>query len=118
MTLASLTRGSATDKLASATAQAQGRQVIDVGVFHSYVRYNPAITGFNSDSMNGGSGLAAVNFNNCLSGGAGLRGLGIYSPPGGGGWKDVFLFTRGRVKAPQLNLCKRGHPPPLFERAL
>src|SRR5258708_4098113 len=68
MKLAALTSASAIDKLASAAAQAEERQVIDVGVSYSYVRYSPATTGFNSHSMNGRSGSVAVNFNSWLSG--------------------------------------------------
>jgi len=82
MTLASLTSGSATDKLESAAAQARERQVIDVS--YSYVRYNPA-TGFKSHSMKRGSGSVAVNFKSWLSGAADLGGYGRYSRPAGSG---------------------------------
>src|SRR5260370_41581852 len=68
MKVASLTSGWASDKLESAAAQSQERQVIDVGVSYSSVRYNAATTGFNSHSMNGRSGSVAVNFNSWLSG--------------------------------------------------
>jgi len=49
-------------------AQAQERQLIHVGVSYSYIRYNPATTGFNNHSLNGASGSVAVNFKSWLSG--------------------------------------------------
>ena len=46
--------------LFGAAAQAQERQLIDVGVSYSYVRYNPGTQGIKGFSMNGGSGSVAV----------------------------------------------------------
>lgn len=67
--------------LFSAAAQAQERQVFDVGVTYSYVRYNPATSGIKNFSMNGGSGSVAVNFKSWLSGVADIGGYSKATPP-------------------------------------
>ncbi len=56
-------------------AQAQEeRKTIDVFAGYSYVRANPATSGANSFSLNGGSASIAYNFNGWLSGVADLGG--------------------------------------------
>lgn len=74
--------------LFGAAVQAQERQVIDVGVSYSYVRYNPATSGFKSFSLNGGSASVAYNFNSWLSGVADIGGYG----EGGRGTVSNYLF--------------------------
>lgn len=79
--------------LFGAAAQAQERQVIDVGVSYSYVRDNPATTGFKSFSMNGASGSVAVNFKSWLSGVADFGGYSRYTPPAfGNSTVSTYLF--------------------------
>ena len=77
-----------------AAAQAQERQVIDVGVTYSYVRYNPATSGFKSFSMNGGSGSVAVNFKSWLSGVVDVGGYSKHNITGNGvdGSLSTYLF--------------------------
>ena len=67
--------------LFGAAAQAQERQVIDVGVTYTYLRYNPATSGIKSFSMNGGSGSVAVNVKSWLSGVADIGGYSRATPP-------------------------------------
>lgn len=67
--------------LFGAAAQAQERQVIDVGVTYTYVRYNPGTSDIKSFSMNGGSGSVAVNFRSWLSGVADIGGYSRATPP-------------------------------------
>ena len=62
-------------------AQAQERQVIDISVVYSYVRYNPATSGFNDHSLNGGSASVAINFKSWLSGVADIGGYSRATPP-------------------------------------
>jgi hypothetical protein len=95
----------------SAAAQAQERQVIDVGVSYSYVRYNPATTGFNSQSMNGGSGSVAVNFNSWLSGVADLGGYARYSPAAGSGSSVLSTYLFG----PRISLNRSGRVTPFAQ---
>src|SRR5215467_8403540 len=74
-------------------AQAQERQVIDVGVTYSYVRYNPATSGIKSFSMNGGTGSVAVNVKSWLSGVADIGGYARSAPPSfGSRTVSTYLF--------------------------
>ena len=77
-----------------ATAQAQERQTIDVGVAYSYVRYNPETPAFKSFSMNGGSASVAYNFNRWLSGVADIGGYSKHNILGNGvsGTLSTYLF--------------------------
>ena len=83
-------------------AQAQERQVIDVGVSYSYVRYNPATSGLKSFSLNGGSASAAYNFNSWFSGVADIGGYGN----GGRGTVSSYLF------GPRVSLNRYGRVTP------
>ena len=49
-------------------SQAQERKTIDVFAGYSYVRANPATSGTDGISLNGGSASVAYNFNKWLSG--------------------------------------------------
>src|ERR1700686_5125618 len=49
-------------------AQAQERKTVDVFGDYSYVRANPATSGADGFSLNGGSASVAYNVNNWLSG--------------------------------------------------
>ena len=90
--------------LFDAAAQAQERQVIDVGVTYSYVRYNPATSGIKSFSMNGGSGSVAVNFKSWLSGVADIGGYSKHDILGNGvsGSLSTYLF------GPRVSLNRYG----------
>jgi outer membrane immunogenic protein len=87
-----------------AAAQAQERQVIDVGVTYSYVRYNPATSGIRSFSMNGGSGSVAVNFKSWLSGVVDVGGYSKHNVTGNGvdGSLSTYLF------GPRVSLNRYG----------
>jgi hypothetical protein len=87
-----------------AAVQAQERHIIDVGVSYSYVRYNPATTGFNSHSLNGGSGSVAYNFNSWLSGVADIGGYARSSAPAfGSSTLSTYLF------GPRVSLSRYRH---------
>ena len=86
-------------------AQAQERQVIDVGVSYSYVRDNPATV--NSHSLNGASGSVAYNFNSWLSGVADFGGYSRYTPPAfGNSTVSTYLF------GPRVSLTRNGRVTP------
>ncbi len=88
-------------------AQAQERQVIDVGVSYSYVRYNPGTSGIKGFSMNGGTGSVAVNFKNWLSGVADFSGYGRHTPPAfGNSTVSTYLF------GPRVSLNRYGRVTP------
>jgi opacity protein-like surface antigen len=75
-------------------AQAQERKTIDVFAGYSYVRANPATSGADGFSLNGGSASVAYNFNNWLSGVADFGGYtnsNILSS-GTGGTLSTYLF--------------------------
>ncbi|HKE33070.1 MAG TPA: hypothetical protein VKD65_15170, partial [Candidatus Angelobacter sp.] len=79
--------------LFGAAAQAQERQLIDIGVSYSYVRYNPGTQGIRGFSMNGGSGSVAVNFKSWLSGVADIGGYARSTPPASGSRTvSTYLF--------------------------
>lgn len=91
----------------SAEAQAQERQVIDVGVSYSYVRDNPATTGFSSHSLNGASGSVAINVKSWLSGVADFGGYSRYTPPAfGNSTVSTYLF------GPRVSLTRYGRVTP------
>src|SRR5467141_953930 len=76
-------------------AQAQEeRKTIDVFAGYSYVRANPATSGSNSFSLNGGSASVAYNFNGWLSGVADLGGYHSTNILGSGvdGTLSTYLF--------------------------
>src|SRR5690348_11888412 len=75
-------------------AQAQERKTIDVFAGYSYVRANPASTGTDGFSLNGGSASVAYNFNNWLSGVADLGGYHSTNILGSGvdGTLSTYLF--------------------------
>ena len=75
-------------------AQAQERKTIDVFAGYSYVRANPASTGTDGFSLNGGSASVAYNFNNWLSGVADLGGYHNTNILGSGvdGTLSTYLF--------------------------
>jgi opacity protein-like surface antigen len=76
-------------------AQAQEeRKTIDVFAGYSYVRANPATSGANSFSLNGGSASIAYNFNGWLSGVADLGGYHNTNILGSGvdGTLSTYLF--------------------------
>jgi opacity protein-like surface antigen len=75
-------------------AQAQERKTIDVFAGYSYVRANPATSGTDSFSLNGGSASVAYNFNNWLSGVADLGGYHSTNILGSGvdGTLSTYLF--------------------------
>lgn len=88
-------------------AQAQERQVIDVGVSYSYVRDNPATTSFNSHSLNGASGSVVINFKSWLSGVADFGGYARYTPPAlGNSTVSTYLF------GPRVSLTRYGRVTP------
>ena len=82
--------------------QAQERKTIDVGASYSYIRYNPATSGFNSFSMNGGSGSVAYNFNRWLSAVADIGGYAKYNPTVGNSTLSTYLF------GPRVSLNRYG----------
>jgi hypothetical protein len=92
----------------AATTQAQERQVIDVAVSYSYVRYNPATSGIKNFSMNGGSGSVALNFNSWLSGVADVGGYSKHNILGNGvsGSLSTYLF------GPRVTLNRYGRVTP------
>jgi outer membrane protein with beta-barrel domain len=92
----------------AAATQAQERQVIDVGVSYSYVRYNPATSGLKNFSMNGGSGSVALNFNSWLSGVADVGGYSKHNILGNGvsGSLSTYLF------GPRVTLNRYGRVTP------
>jgi hypothetical protein len=61
------------------SAKAQELPKIDASVNYSYFRANPATSGFNSFSLNGGSASAAYNFRDWLSGVADFGGYHVGS---------------------------------------
>jgi len=88
-------------------AQAQERQVIDIGVTYSYVRYNPATSGIKSFSMNGGTGSVAVNVKSWLSGVADIGGYArSTSPAVGSRTVSTYLF------GPRVSLHRYGRVTP------
>lgn len=88
-----------------AAAQAQERQVIDVGVSYSYVRDNPAT--INSHSLNGASGSVAINLKSWLSGVADFGGYSRYTPPTfGSSTVSTYLF------GPRVSLTRYGRVTP------
>jgi hypothetical protein len=95
----------------AATAQAQERQTIDVGVAYSYLRYNPATSGIKSFSMNGGSASVAYNFNNWLSGVADIGGYSKHNVVGNGvsGTLSTYLF------GPRVSLNRYGRFTPFAQ---
>jgi Outer membrane protein beta-barrel domain len=97
--------------LLGATAQAQERKTIDVGVAYSYVRYNPSNTGFKNFSMNGGSASVAYNFNNWLSGVADIGGYSKHNILGNGvsGTLSTYLF------GPRVSLNRSGRFTPFAQ---
>lgn len=80
--------------LFGAAAQAQERNVLDVSVGYSYVRYNPNTTGIKGFSMNGGSASVAYNVNSWLSGVADFGGYSKHNILGDGvnGTLSTYLF--------------------------
>lgn len=93
-----------------AAAKGQERHVIDVGVSYSYVRYNPATSGFNSHSLNGGSGSVAYNFNSWLSGVADIGGYARSSAPAfGSSTLSTYLF------GPRVSLNRYGRFTPFAQ---
>src|SRR6266852_5766072 len=77
------------------TTQAQEeRKTIDVFAGYSYVRANPATSGADSFSLNGGSASIAYNFNGWLSGVADLGGYHNTNILGSGvdGTLSTYLF--------------------------
>src|SRR5713226_1273495 len=78
--------------LFAVSAQAQEeRKTVDVFAGYSYVRANPATSGSDSFSLNGGSASIAYNFNGWLSGVADLGGYHNTNILGSG--VDVTLST-------------------------
>lgn len=90
--------------------QAPERQVIDIGLTYSYVRYNPATSGTNSFSMNGGTGSVAVNIKSWLSG---VADIGAYarstSPAFGSRAVSTYLF------GPRVSLNRYGRATPFAQ---
>ena len=81
--------------LFAGAAQAQEeRKTIDVFAGYSYVRANPATSGVNGFSLNGGSASAAYNVNNWLSGVADFGGYTNSNILGSGvsGTLSTYLF--------------------------
>lgn len=81
--------------LFAVAAQAQDeRKTVDVFAGYSYVRANPASSGADSFSLNGGSASAAYNFNNWLSGVADFGGYHSTNILGSGveGTLSTYLF--------------------------
>ena len=75
-------------------ARAQERQTVEVFAGYSYLRANPATSGVDSFSVNGGSGSVAYNVNNWLSGVADLGGYHTGNILGTGldGTLSTYLF--------------------------
>jgi len=75
-------------------SQAQERKTIDVFAGYSYVRANPATSGTDGISLNGGSASVAYNFNNWLSGVADFGGYHAGNILGSGveGTLSTYLF--------------------------
>jgi opacity protein-like surface antigen len=75
-------------------AQAQERKTVDVFAGYSYVRANPATSGANGFSLNGGSASVAYNVNNWLSGVADFGGYTNTNilGSGAGGTLSTYLF--------------------------
>ncbi len=80
--------------LFAVAAQAQERQTVDIFAGYSYVRANPATTGFNSFSLNGGNASVAYNVNGWLSGVADFGGYTNSNILGSGasGTLSTYLF--------------------------
>jgi len=75
-------------------ARAQERQTVEVFAGYSYLRANPATSGVDSFSVNGGSASVAYNVNNWLSGVADLGGYHAGNILGTGldGTLSTYLF--------------------------
>jgi len=75
-------------------AQAQERQTVDIFAGYSYVRANPATSGSNGFSLNGGSASVAYNVNGWLSGVADFGGYHNTNILGSGldGTLSTYLF--------------------------
>ncbi len=93
-------------------AQAQEeRKTIDVFAGYSYVRANPATSGANSFSLNGGSASIAYNFSGWLSGVADLGGYHNTNILGSGvdGTLSTYLF------GPRVSYHRLGRVTPFGE---
>jgi opacity protein-like surface antigen len=96
--------------LFGAAAQAQERQVIEFGASYSYLRYNPATSGFNDHSLNGGNGSVAINVNSWLSGVADFGGYSEYRPARfGSSTLSTYLF------GPRVSLNRYGRVTPFAQ---
>jgi opacity protein-like surface antigen len=75
-------------------ARAQERQTVEVFAGYSYLRANPATSGVDGFSLNGGSASGAYNINNWLSGVADLGGYHTNNILGTGldGTLSTYLF--------------------------
>src|SRR5256885_2084932 len=75
-------------------ARAQERQTVEVFAGYSYLRANPATSGINGFSLNGGSASVSYNVNNWLSGVADLGGYHSGDILGSGvdGTLSTYLF--------------------------
>lgn len=80
--------------LLGVTTQAQERKTIDVFAGYSYVRANPATSGSDGISLNGGSASIAYNVNHWLSGVADFGGYHSTNILGSGvdGTLSTYLF--------------------------
>jgi len=93
--------------LFGSSAQAQERQIIDIGVTYSYARFYPATSGIKNFSMNGGSGSLAVNFKSWLSGVADIGGYSRATPPPfGSRTLSTYLF------GPRVSINRHGRVTP------
>ena len=93
------------------TAQAQERKTIDVFAGYSYLRANPATSGTDGISLNGGSASVAYNFNNWLSGVADFGGYHSTNILGSGvdGTVSTYLF------GPRVSYHRYGRVTPFGE---
>src|SRR6266404_355209 len=93
------------------TQAQEERKTIDVFAGYSYVRANPATSGADSFSLNGGSASIAYNFNGWLSGVADLGGYHNTNILGSGvdGTLSTYLFGP-RISYHRIDTWKACHP--------